>query len=73
MTVTEVFVVVLFLFIIVGGFTAWVWLGGLEESGKWDVPDGALHFLDLMVKGTFGSLMTIVTQVLRRQPTSPGG
>ena len=68
MTNTEIVVISLFLTLVVGGFAAWVWLGGLEESGSWNVPPGAIHFLDWMVKGTFGSLMTILTQIVRRQP-----
>lgn len=67
MTNTEIFVILLLLGLVFGGFAAWVWLGGLEESGRWQVPSGAVHFLDWMVKGTFGSLMTILTQIVRRQ------
>ena len=49
------------------GFILWVLLGGLDESGRWPVPDGAVFFLDLVAKGTFGSFLTIVTQAVRNQ------
>ena len=72
MTSTEVIALAILLALVIGGFAAWVWLGGLEESGKWKVPPGAIHFLDWMVKGTFGSFMTVLTQIIRRQSRNPG-
>lgn len=44
---------------------AWVVLGGLDESGKWPVPDGVLTSLDTLVKASAGSLITLLTQNIR--------
>ena len=44
------------------GLVAWVTLGGLDELGKWPVPDGVLGSLDMLVKGSMGSLLTLITQ-----------
>ena len=70
MTNGEIVAIVILLVLLVGGFAAWVWLGGLQESGKWGVPLAAIHFLDWMVKGVSGSLLTVLTRI-GRGPT-PG-
>ena len=71
MTRSDFLVVAILAMMLVGGFSAWVWLGGLRESNKWPVPPDAIQFLDWMVKGTSGSLTTILAQIFRRQsPTA---
>ena len=49
--------------LLVSGFMAWVLLGGLDASGRWNVPNEALSFLDWLVKGVTGSLLTVLTRL----------
>ena len=67
MTNGEIVAIAILLVLLVGGFAAWVWLAGLQESGEWGVPSAAIHFLDWMVKGVSGALLTVLTRIGRGQ------
>ena len=54
--------------VFVAVFAAWVWLGGLSESGAWEVPEAALHLLDWMAKATSGAFLTVLIKGTRSVP-----
>ena len=66
MSANSLFAAGVLLVIFVGGFAAHVWLGGMDEAGRWDVPEDALDFLNLAYKSTFGAFSTIVAQMAHR-------
>ena len=45
------------------GMVGWLGLGGLKLD-KFQPPEGAIEFFDIMTKSTFGAMMTVLTQTL---------
>ena len=70
MTRTDIIVSTLLFLVTVVGYVAWVWLGGLKESGAWGVPEEAISSLDWMTKMTFGSFLTTLVRQARNSSSA---
>ena len=63
----------LMLAVFVAGMATHIWLGIMNESGRWPVPDDALESLNWVYKMSFGSFATLILQTSRRLPSGSQG
>ena len=67
---TGALLALLMLVVFIAGIATHIWLGIMDESGRWPVPDEVLESLNWAYKMSFGSFLTLIPQTIGKSTGS---